>query len=112
MDKDKRIKELEEELEKFKSSPYVDAYLGLYLTIKRWSGDLKGKHFSISASEEDDMKAFEKAHKASLSMKDLFEQLDYLKAKITPIQEENARKEATSIFEKALQSQGSLDENS
>ena len=112
MDKDKRIKELEEELEKFKSSPYVDAYLGLYLTIKRWSGDLKDKHFSISSSEEDDMKAFEKAHKASLSMKDLFEQLDYLKAKITPIQEENARKEATSIFEKALQSQGSLDENS
>jgi len=106
------IAKLEEELSKYKESPYQNAYTGLYATMERWSHELKTKTFSISAVEEDDMKAFEKAHKVSISMKALFEQLDYLRSKITPAQEEESRKTATSIFEKALQGQGSLDDNS
>ncbi len=112
MNEKDRIKELEEELAKYKESPYLNAYTGLYATMERWSHELKTKTFSISAVEDDDMKAFEKAHKVSISMKALFDQLDFLRSKITPAQQEEGMKEATSIFEKALQGEGSLDDNS
>lgn len=110
-DKD-RIEQLERELKQFKESPYVNSYIGLYATIERWSNELKNKAFSISSVEEDDMKAFDKAHKVSTSMKDLFDQLEFLRSKITPAQEIESRKEASSIFEKALQESGNIGDNS
>jgi hypothetical protein len=107
-----KIKELEAKLAIYESSPYKEAYLGVYMTVTRWSNELKDKTFEISSTSDNDVKAFEKAHKASTTMKALFEQLDFLRSKLLPEQIEEVKKEATSIFEKALQGQGSLDENS
>lgn len=111
MDLERKVKELEEKLAIYENSPYQEAYTGLYVTVKRWSTELKNKAFLISDVEESDIKAFDKAHKVSLSLKDLFEQLDFIRSKMTPIQEADSRKEATSIFEKALQESGNLDAN-
>lgn len=110
--KDKEIQDLKDRLAVYESSPYSNAYIGLYETIDRWAGELKTTNFSIVATEDDDMKAFEKAHKVATSMKTLFDQLDFLRSKMTPQQQEDVKKVASSIFEKALQSQGGLDENS
>ncbi len=112
MNLEQKVKELEEKLAVYESSPYKDAYLGLHMTIQRWSLELKDKKFEISSTTDDDMKSFEKAHKTATSMDILFKQLDFLRTKITPEQEAEVRKEATSIFEKALQDNGRLDENS
>ena len=109
MDKDKKIEILQQELEKYKKSPYHSAYLALYMTIERWNKDLKENHFSILATDDSDIKAFDKAHKASLSMKDLYEQLDFFRTKITPIELEEVQKTATSLLEKALQSDGQIE---
>lgn len=110
--KDKEIEELKARLEVYEGSPYSNAYIGLYETIDRWSGELKTTNFSIQNTGDDDMKAFEKAHKVATSMKVLFDQLDFLRSKMTPQQQDDVKKVASSIFEKALQSQGELDENS
>jgi hypothetical protein len=112
MDLKSRVEELEKKLAVYESSPYKDSYLGVYMTVTRWSKELKDKTFEISSTSDDDVKAFEKAHKASTTMKTLFEQLDFLRSKLLPEQMEDVKKEATSIFEKALQGQGGLDENS
>ena len=84
MDKDKRIKELEEELEKFKSSPYVDGYLGVLNQINTCNKDLDTKPAGLR--DEADEKSFDRYNKYILAIDSYYQKLEILREKMSPTQ--------------------------
>lgn len=85
-DKEK-IKKLEERLRYFEESPYVDGYNAILNQINTWNKDLQNEPTSLKYdpdSGDADMKAFDKAHKFIASIDGLYDQLEYLRSKMSP----------------------------
>jgi len=106
-----RIEKLEEKLAIYENSPYRDAYLGVLKQIETCNKDLVETPAGLR--DEDDAKAFERYEKYILKVDEYYQKLDLLRGKMSPKEQEiEGKKEAKNIFEKALQSQGGLDDNS
>lgn len=110
MSDEKRIKELEEKLAIYENSPLKEGYLGVLKQIETCNRDLNNNPAGLR--DADDEKSFDRYNKYILSIDAYYNKLKVLRAEMTPAQQEDIKKVATNIFEKALQGQGSLDENS
>jgi len=90
----KYIEYLESELQRFKSSPYKDAYLSLLNQLNNWNNQLLEKPIDLFGEATD--KSFERAHKYLTEQKPYFEQLDYLRKLMTPDQVKDVDKKIVS----------------
>jgi len=79
-----RIKELEEELAKYKESPYKEAYLGILKQIETCNKDLNDNPAGLR--DENDAKAFERYEKYILKVEEYYQKLEILRDKMSPIE--------------------------
>lgn len=84
MNDKERIKELEEELSKYKESPLVEGYLGVLKQIDTCNRDLQNTPAGLRDS--DDEKAFDRYNKYILSIDDYYNKLEILRDKMSPKQ--------------------------
>jgi len=84
------IEFLEEELEKFLSSPYLDSYRACMNTIQSWNRQLTAQEIDIFNVE--DKPKFEMAHKYLTEQKPYIEQLEYLRSLMNPMQQREIMK--------------------
>lgn len=78
-----RIKQLEELLLVYEKSPYLGGYLAVLKQVTQWNNELSMKPIKLSAVEDDDMKAFDKAMKFLEKQEQLYKTLDFLRSKMT-----------------------------
>ena len=93
----REIKELKVKLEAYEASPYKDTYLSILKQLQHWSKQLDAEPVDLTTSEDDDdEKAFQKVHLYILNVSKYFEQLQWVKGKLSPSELTDVKKQATS----------------
>lgn len=101
-----RIKQLEDRLLVYEKSPYLGGYMAILKQITQWNNELSMHPINLSAIEDEDMRAFDKAMKFLEKQKLLYETIDFLREKLTPKEREDSDKkevEAHSVEKFILQ---------
>jgi DNA-binding transcriptional regulator YiaG len=101
-----RIKQLEVRLLVYEKSPYLGGYMAILKQITQWNNELSMHPIKLSAIEDEDMRAFDKAMKFLEKQKLLYETIDFLREKLTPKEREDSDKkevEAHSVEKFILQ---------
>lgn len=96
-----RIKMLEEKLAVYEKSPYYGGYMSTLHQLTKWNNELFTNPISLQAVEDGDMRAFDKAMKFLERKKELYEQLEYLRTKLSP--EEKADSEKKEVEEHSVE---------
>lgn len=89
------IDQLKEKLKVYEESPLVEGYHAILKQINTWNKDLMDEPTSLKYDPDtgdSDQKAFDKAHKFILSTKELYDQLEYLRLKMSPEMAELVKK--------------------
>jgi hypothetical protein len=105
--KDKEVRDLAVKLEKMFSKVDYDAFVSLSVQLSSFFKQYQQN--KIDLFEANDKPVFEMAYKFFSELKPLIELQDYLRAKLTPQEQEKA-KVATSVLEQALQESGAIKE--
>jgi len=88
----KYVEYIESRLMVYEKSPYKDSYLALLNQINNWNRQLNTTPIDLFA--DSSQKEFDRAHKFFIEQKPYFEQLEYLRKLMTPLeQKEVAEKE-------------------
>lgn len=103
--KDKDVRELAAKLEKMFAKVDYEAYVSLSVQLSSFFTQYKTNKIDLFNGE--DKPIFEMAYKFFNELKPLIELQDYLRAKLTPQEQEKA-KIATSLLEQALQESGAI----
>ena len=82
MNLEQKVKELEEKLAVYESSPYKDAYLGVLKQIETCNKDLIDTPAGLR--DEEDAKAFERYDKYILKVDEYYNKLELLRGKMSP----------------------------
>lgn len=78
---------LKEKLRVYEESPLVEGYNAILNQINTWNRDLQEEPTSLKYNPDtgdSDQKAFEKAHKFILTTQQIYDQLAYLRLKMSP----------------------------
>jgi len=84
MDKDERIRQLEEELSIYKNSPLKEGYLGVLKQIETCNKDLINNPAGLR--DEEDEKAFTRYDKYILGIDSYYSKLEILRDKMNPVE--------------------------
>lgn len=82
MDLERKVKELEDKLAIYESSPYKDGYLGVLTQIETCNKDLNNNPAGLR--DEEDEKSFDKYNKYILSIDVYYQKLELLREKMSP----------------------------
>lgn len=100
MKQEEEIAKLREKLSVYENSPYSKTYLGILKQIEACSNDMLDKPAGLR--DEDDAKAFDRFAKFIVDVDKYFNQLEYLRSKMTPEEvkkvDEKASKSNTKAF--------------
>lgn len=91
---EKPVRQLAEWALSVLNSPYYTGYITMKKQLDTWAEELQQSPVGIISKEEDDMKAFDKAHKFLDKMDEFYDKLAYFKTKLTP--DEQKQIESTS----------------
>ena len=97
--KDADVKELLRDYMALVESPYYTGYVSLLIQIETWNTEIKDEPVKLANKTEEDQRAFEKSHKYFSTINTLYNQLEYLRAKMSPEQVILAKAEATSTID-------------
>ena len=81
---EKPVRQLAEWALSVLGSPYYTGYLTMKKQLDTWAEELKASPVGIISKEDDDMKAFDKAHKFLDKMDEFYDKLAYFKTKLSP----------------------------
>ena len=87
-----RIKDLEDRLSVYEKSPYLGGYLAILKQITQWNNEMSLRPIKLSAVDDDDMRAFDKAMKFLEKQKLLYETIDFLRSKMTHVEKDRVAK--------------------
>jgi exonuclease V gamma subunit len=105
--KDKEVRELALKLQKMFDKVDYEAFVSLSVQLSSFFKQYQ--QYKIDLFNAEDKPVFEMAYKFFNELKPLIELQDYLRAKLTPQEQEKA-KVATSLLEQALQESGAIKE--